>query len=193
MKWIVSLILLCLLAAPALAQLDYQQGEKNNSPKQAAGSVERQDDPAVRIKKTRAEELTVRPDWYGLFMAWAQKNPGAVLAGLRDQNTFDNFASFMACDWVRDYRNNDVIWPQKQVEIVQKFNERALNPQTRFRLLTYAVLGPYVSEQQQFVFRPLDGAAFSIKFPTNKIFGIEDDCDGKVVVSSPWPAEFVIG
>lgn len=188
MRPILFLLLCSLLAAPALAQLGYQQGEARQAPVEES----KHEDLAERIKKTRATETSVRPDWYGLFLAWAKMNPGEVLSGLRDQNAFNNFASFMACDWFRDYRSNDVTWPGKQVEIVQKFNERALNPQTRFRLLTYAMLGKYVNEQQAFVFHPLEGAAFSIRFPDDKNFGVEDDCEYKDRPLTPWPTEFLV-
>lgn len=188
MRLAVFLLLMGLLAAPALAQLDYHQG----GPSAPQLAEEKKQELAVRIKKTRANETSLRPDWYGLFMAWTKHHPGIVLSGLRDQGTFDNFTTFMACDRVRDFRSNDVVWPEKQVEIVQKFNQRALNPQTRFRLLTYAVLGPYVGEQQQFVFRPLDDTSFSIKFP-DQAFGIEDDCETGGEPLAPWPNEFVIG
>lgn len=188
MRTILFLLLCSLLAVPALAQLGYQQGEVLQRPAEEP----KREDLAVRVKKTRATENSVRPDWYGLFLAWTKMNPGEVLSGLRDQNSFNNFASFMACDWFRDYRSNDVTWPGKQVEIVQKFNERALNPQTRFRLLTYAVLGQYVNEQQAFAFHPLDGAAFSIRFPEDKNFGVEDDCEFKNRPFTPWPIEFLV-
>ncbi len=189
MRLTLLFLCLCLLAVPALAQLDYQQ----NAPKAPAPQAETREDLAVTIKKTRANEQTLRPDWYGLFVLWAKQNPGITLAGLKDPKSFDNFASFMACDWVRDYRANDVVWPEKQIGVVQKFNQRVLNPQTRYRLLTYAVLGPYVPDQQQFVFRPLDGADFSIKFSRSILYGIEDDCEGNATVSPPWPNEFIVG
>lgn len=186
------LIFLCalVLAFPAAAQLNYKNSGTNTPAVQ-----DKTADLAVHVKKTRGNETVVRPDWYGLFLLWAKATPSSVLPGLRDTATFENFSQFMACDYVRDFRTNDILWPQKQIAIVQKFNERVLNPQNKFRLLTRAVLGPYVTEQQQFVFKPLEGAAFSIKFPDDKIFGMEDDCEGgqKTVPQIPWPNEFLIG
>lgn len=190
MRWLVPLLLFCLFAVPALAQLSYQHNSPGAATPQASA---KSSDPALRVKKTRSTEKAIRPDWYGLFMFWAKNHPSEVLSGLKDPAAFDNFASVVACDWQRDYQNNDVIWPQKQVEIVQRFTERALNPQTRFRLLTYAMLGPYVAEQQQFVFRPLDNAAFSVQTQEDKLYGIEDDCEGRAVLLYPWPGEFILG
>jgi hypothetical protein len=192
MKNLIWLLLLVFCATPVWAQLTYEQNRNDTT---ASDIAKNQGELKLRVNRARATETVLRPDWYALFLLWAKNNPSSVLAGLRDQNTFDNFAGFIACDWVRDYRRNDVSWPQKQIEIVQKFNERVLAPQNKYRLLTYAKLGAYSSEKQQFVFQPLVGAAFSIRFPGDKLFGIEDDCgrDVKVNPGRPWPAEFVIG
>ena len=191
MRLIFLVLFFCVLtlsfAEPAAAQLAYQPNSQ--------GAVPAPDAIQAIVKKTRSNEMPVRPDWYGLFLLWAKANPNDVLSGLRDAATFENFAAFMACDWMHDFRHNDVAWPQKQVQIVQKFNEHALNPQSHFRLLTYGVLGPYVAEQQQFVFKPLTGAAFDIQFPEGKIFGMEDDClsNSKFKPQIPWPHAFLLG
>jgi hypothetical protein len=57
------------------------------------------------------------------------------------------------------------------------------------------VLDPYVPEQQQFVFHPLDGAAFVFEFPADKIYGMEDDCGANAAMYpvAPWPSQFVLG
>lgn len=178
---------------PAQAQLSYQAGQGGAQDAPASANEKAIENLTVTVKETRGNETSVRPDWYGLFLLWTKANPTEVLSGLRDPKTFDNFTHFMACDWVRDYRANDVAWPARQTQIVQKFNEHVLNPQTSFRLLTYAVLGPYVAGQQQFVFRPLDNAGFAIKFPDDKVFGVENDCAASHAAPQvPWPSEFVI-
>ena len=183
------LILFLLLTAPvtSFAQLNYQKGQ---------AGVEGAKGPINEvIKKARGNETRVRPDWYALFLLWAKAHSADVQAGLRDSGSFDNFARFMACDWWRDHHQNDVSWPQKQLEIVQIFNQRALNPPSRFRMLTFAELGPYVAEQQAFVFTPLQGVAFQISFPSDMRFGMEDDCKlipDKSMPATPWPSEFVV-
>jgi len=195
MRLIFAVICLCLLPLTTWAQLTYQTDP--NDIQSTPAIISKQDPIKVIVKKTRGDEVSVRADWYGLFLLWAKAHPSETLSGLRDPGSFDNFAAFMACDWVRDFRANDITWPQKQIEIVQKFNGRVLNPPGRFRLLTYAVLGPYIAGQQQFVFKPLEGAAFNIKFPDDKIFGMEDDCttpnDHKTAPQYPWPREFLLG
>jgi len=187
-KFAAVFLFTCLFGAPAWAQLGYQPGP---------GAEKNQGEIQTITKKARGNETAVRPDWYALFLLWSKTHPSDVLSGLRDPATFENFSAFMACDWVRDFRHNDIAWPQKQVQIVQKFNEHALNPPGRFRLLTYGTLGTYIAEQQQFVFRPLDGSAFSIKFPDDKIFGMEDDCAStgqeRPTPQVPWPREFLMG
>jgi hypothetical protein len=185
-------VLLC-VAAPAWAQLGYQPG----APASAAPGNPKTDAPLPTVvKKTRTTATTVRPDWYALFLLWAKSHPNDVLAGLRDPKNFDNFTQFLACDWVRDWRQNDIAWPARQTQIVQKFNERTLNPQMRFKLLTRGVLGPYVPEQQQFVFHPLDGTVFGFEFPADKLYGMEDDCaqnNNRTAPEMPWPREFILG
>jgi len=192
MRLIVALACVCLAALPAWAQLTYQTDNQSTP-----AIISKEDPIKTIVKRTRGDETSVRPDWYGLFLLWAKAHPSETLSGLRDPSSFDNFASFMACDWVRDFHKNDITWPKKQLEIVQKFNERTLNPPNRFRILIYATLGPYIADQQQFVFKPLDNAAFDIKFPEDKIFGMEDDCnrpgDRKFSPQIPWPHEFLLG
>jgi hypothetical protein len=97
---------------------------------------------------------------------------------------------------VHDYRQNDVIWPARQTQIIQKFNGRVQNPQTHFKLLTRGVLGNYMPDQQQFVFHPLDSAAFEFQFPANLAYGMENDCpqtSNPLSPLAPWPKEFVLG
>lgn len=186
--WVV--LLSFLLVSPAWAQLAY------DVPAASAKKPEEKKTETIPVvvKKTRTAEVSLRPDWYGLFLLWTKSHPADVLAGLRDAASFDNLTQFLACDWVRDFRQNDVAWPARQTQFVQKFNERALNPPARFQLLTRGTLGAYVPEQQQFVFRPLDGAAFGFAFPADKIYGVEDDCapNDKSSPVPPWPREFVV-
>ncbi len=178
-------VLIVLFAClPACAQgLSYNNG---------TAAAQKEALPTI-VKKARGNEKNERPDWFGLFHIWTKDNATITLSGLRDPASFENLVQFYACDYTRDFRHNDVVWAQRQTAIVQKFNTLALNPQRRFRLLARGVLGPYDQSTQTFVFEPLKGAAYSFAFPTDKNFGIEDDCRiNAAQPQDPWPAQFVI-
>lgn len=192
MKYAIALFIL-LLAAPAWAQLGYSVPSAAPTATMKTPDMKTQDLP-VNVKKTRTNQPSIRPDWYALFLLWAKANPSDVLRGLSAPPAFDNFAQFLACDWVRDFRQNDVAWPQRRTQIIQSFNERVKAPQSRFTLLARGTVGAYAPDAQAFEFRPLAGAAFPVTFNKTVQYGMEDDCPGneRIFPQPPWPNAFMI-